>query len=284
MKVDRNRASALLRDVLVHVDAGTGGRNRARLAVGLASRVGSKLSGLHVRPSVDVPHRYRPSDVEAARNSLAAKASADAKMAGRIFEEEARRAKIGSMWFEATGDVAGEVCRRARYADLVVLGQYEVQEPVERHPLPVAHSVVLRCGRPVLVVPEAASQGTFSRVVIAWDGSREAVRAVHDALPLLMLSESAQILKLVPSPGIEDRIDANDLAVHLKNHGVCVDANVLDLETVAEHARLRDELSGGRYDLVVMGAYSHPSWLEFVFGGVTQSILSSSAIPVLISH
>jgi hypothetical protein len=79
------------------------------------------------------------------------------------------------------------ISHRARYADLVILGQYEWQGSPETHPLPIAHPVVLRCGRPVLVVPAAVQQSALARIAIAWEGSREAVRAVHDALPLLRL-------------------------------------------------------------------------------------------------
>ncbi len=188
------------------------------------------------------------------------------------------------MWSDAAGDVAREICRRARYTDLVVMGQYEIQEPIERHPLPIANAVVLKCGRPVLVVPESASSISFERVVIAWDGSREAVRAVHDALPLLVLSHWVRILKIVAPSASSEPADAGDLAAHLVRHGVRVDADVLEMKTAAEHAHLRDQIDQGGYDLAVMGAYSHPPWFEFVFGGATQSILSSSAIPVLVSH
>jgi len=76
---------------------------------------------------------------------------------------------------------------RARYADLVILGQYEWQGHQVAHPLPIAQSVVSRCGRPVLVVPAANEPTSFDRAAIASDGSREAVRNVHDALPLLAL-------------------------------------------------------------------------------------------------
>jgi len=98
-----------------------------------------------------------------------------------VFSEEAAGRLTDACWFEAEGDVDQGISNRARYADLVILGQYERQGSPETHPLPIAHSVVSRCGRPVLVVPAAVQLSALERIAIAWDGSREAVRSVHDA-------------------------------------------------------------------------------------------------------
>ena len=282
--MDQIQRDSTLRDMLVHVDASKAGRARVAVAAGLANRMNARLSGLHVMPPADVPHRYRPGDVQGAWISMTITLAHKAKECAQIFSEETRRAGATGIWADAAGDVAREICRCARYTDLVIVGQYEVQEPVERHPLPIANAVVLKCGRPVLVVPESASSIRFERVVIAWDGSREAVRSVHDALPLLALSHSVRILKIVLPSAAGEPTDADDLAAHLARHGVRVDSDILEMKTVGEHAHLRDQIGQGGYDLAVMGAYSHPPWFEFVFGGATQSILSSSAIPVLVSH
>ena len=115
----------------------------------------------------------------------------------KLFTEEAKQRLKGACWFEAAGDMAEGISDRARYADLVILGQYEWQAPLETHPLPIAHSLSLQCGRPVLVVPTHMQPFALERVAIAWDGSREAVRAVHDALPLLRLSRSVHIVEIV---------------------------------------------------------------------------------------
>jgi hypothetical protein len=118
-------------------------------------------------------------------------------------------------WFEAKGDVANGVSERARYADLVVIGQDEWQGSPESHPLPIAHPVAVRCGRPVLVVPAAVQSNSLASAAVAWDGSRESVRAIHDALPLLRLSQSVQIITAI-SPSTESRDDdAESLLAHL---------------------------------------------------------------------
>ena len=152
------------------------------------------------------------------------------------------------------------------------------------HPLPIAHSVVLRCGRPVLVVPAAVGSTSFNRAAIAWDGSREAVRAVHDALPLLALAQSVEIVTIILPTAVESADDARNLSSHLANHGIRIEAAAIQIRAEEEPAALRRYLEKARYDLLVMGGYSHPMWLEFIFGGTTRSLLLSLKTPVLVSH
>ena len=133
------------------------------------------------------------------------KLASDARAAATPFTEQARQRLEGACWFEAAGNVVEGISEKARYADLVIVGQYEWQGPLETHPLPIAHSLSLQCGRPVLVVPADMQSKAFDRVAIAWDGSREAVRAVHDALPVLRLSRSVDIVEIVEPVGRELR-------------------------------------------------------------------------------
>jgi nucleotide-binding universal stress UspA family protein len=167
---------------------------------------------------------------------------------------------------------------------MVILGQYEWQDSLERHPLPVAHSVVLHCGRPVLVVPADVQMSAFAKIAIAWDGSREAVRATHDALPLLHLAQSIEILTMIVPTVEQDETDGKSLLAHLDNHGIKIAPDLHQIVTLDEHRSLRQQIEQGHYGVLVMGAYSHPMWMEFIFGGATQSTLISSKTPVLVSH
>ncbi|HXQ15955.1 MAG TPA: universal stress protein [Caulobacteraceae bacterium] len=274
----------MLRDLLVHVGSGEPGRQRVKLAVDLALRTGARLSGLHVTPPAEIAPVYKPSQVGAAVARKAAALTAAADLARAIFEAEAIRRLPNASWFEAEGDVVEGVCRRSRFADLVILGRDEWQDPPETHPLPIAHSVVLHCGRPVLVVPIGAPFATFAKVAVAWDGSREAVRAIHDALPLLKLAQAIDIITMIRPH--ETMIDAEveDLTTHLANHGIAIAAKVDCAPGAAEHKTLQGNIDRGAYELVVMGGYSHPQWMEFIFGGATMFTLMSSKIPVFLSH
>jgi nucleotide-binding universal stress UspA family protein len=242
--------------------------------------VGARLSGIHVTPPVEVPPRYKPSRIAKAAAEISSKLASNARAAATIFSEEAADAS----WFEASGDVVQGISYKARYADLIIIGQYEWRGSPEAHPLPIAHSIVLRCGCPVLVVPADVQPSALASVVVAWDGSREAVRAVHDALPLLHLSRSVQIVRMIGPSDEGDELDAKSLSAHLADHGIEIGVNALIIQTAEEHAALQKQIEQGHYDLLVMGGYSHAMWREFVFGGATQSLLLSSKIPVLVSH
>jgi nucleotide-binding universal stress UspA family protein len=274
----------MLRDLLVHVDASQAGRRRVGFAIDLAVRMGARLAGLHVTPPAEAPPLYKPSVISDVEEEIAARLARDARAASTIFREETTQRLPDSRWFEAAGDVADGVCTRARYADLVILGQYEWQDPPQRHPLAVANSVILRCGRPVLVVSADAPATTLAKIAIAWDGSREAVRAIHDALPLMHLSRSLEILTMVDPSAVLDEADGNSLTAHLAHHRVEVSTGIRQIITPDEHTSLPNEVEQGCYDLLVMGGYSHPMWAEFLFGGATQSILLSSKTPMLLSH
>ena len=274
----------MYRDLLVHVDGSQAGCRRVQFAFDLAIRTGAGVSGLHITPPVEVPPRHKPSHIAKVAAEISSKLALDAHAAAEVFRVEATQRSVDARWFEAAGDVARGVSDHARFADLVILGQYEWQGSPPAHPLPIAHSVVSQCGRPVLLVPAVVQPRALEKIAVAWDGSREAVRAVHDALPLLRLSRSIQIVTMISPSAEADDLDAKSLSEHLANHGIKVGTDVRQIRTAEEDESLRKEIEQGAYDLLVMGGYSHPMWLEFIFGGATRLMLLSSKIPVLVSH
>ena len=273
----------MFRDLLVHMDGSAAGRRRLQFAIDLALRMGARLCGLHVTQPPDVPPLYKPSQLDEAAANMSLRLASNARAAKEAFGEGAAQRLADTRWFEANGDVADGISEHARYADLVILGQYEWQIPQIAHPLPIAHSVVSRCGRPVVVVPAAVGSISFDRAAIAWDGSREAVRAVHDALPLLTLSKSVEIVTIIAPAAVASNNDAKRLSEHLANHGIKIEGAAIQIRAEQEPMTLRRQIENAHYDLLVMGGYSHPMWLEFI-GGMTPSMLASSKIPVLVSH
>lgn len=172
----------------------------------------------------------------------------------------------------------------ARHADLAVLG---IDRPLDDAQRRLFAGLLVGCGRPLLVVPASAEvRDSYERVVVAWKPSREASRAVHDALPLLQRARSVEVLlvdhDVAAGPATGDM--AMHLAAHLARHGVPAEivrrsgAHARVGEVILEHARERGA------DLIVAGGYSHTRALEQVFGGVTRTLLEGAAIPVLFSH
>lgn len=276
-----------MKDILVHVDNSRAGAARVETAIALAGMFGAKLTGLHVTPEVDISPGLPLAQVDALLEGAGETLTREARHAKELFRTSVDAAGVAHAYLSAGGDVPTHIAQAARYADLVVVGQYEHQGSAIHHPLPICHAVSVRCGRPVLVFPARSERiERLSRALIAWDGSREAVRAVHDALPLLARADEVRIVVAKPAA---ERVPAevqhpDRLSEHLARHGVQITSwdRVDDGRSAAD--AIHAHLGRSRFDLVVMGAYSHPQWYEFLVGGVTQSLLLTASVPMLISH
>ncbi len=142
-------------------------------------------------------------------------------------------------------------------------------------------------GAPVLVVPAGSRPGTWpvERVVVAWDDSREALRAVRAAMPLLEAAGQVDIVVVDPERHGGDRIDpGGPLSLMLARHGISAEVSVLarTLPRVAE-VLARFALDHGA-DLMVMGSYGHGRLREAVFGGVTRDMMDAATLPLLMAH
>ncbi len=165
---------------------------------------------------------------------------------------------------------------------MVVLAQPDHSGELESH---IAEDVVLSSGRPALVVPYIGAAKTIGeRVMVAWDASREAARAVHDALPVLERAKSAVVLVINPHRGNHGAEPGADIALHLARHGVEVEAQHLEVNDLSVADALLSRLADNGIDLLVMGAYGHSRLRELVLGGVTRQIFQEMTVPVLMSH
>lgn len=273
----------MIRDILVHVDGTEFGERRLDLTLALARQSNARLTGLHVIPPAEVAPVYKPSQVAGAKAIVEQEEKLDAEAAKALFNQIATKATLDTAWLARSGHMAKVITEEARTCDLLVLGQYEWESPVVDHPLSLAEAVVRDCGRPILVVPGTTGKGSFDRALIAWDGSAEAVRAVHDAIPLLAANRTRVSIAWFAEE--HESIDLHRLQEHLERHGLAVDG----LHALpARHSPMADELlarvEGGHFGLLVMGAFGHPAWFEFLFGGTTQTALLKAKVPVLISH
>jgi nucleotide-binding universal stress UspA family protein len=180
-------------------------------------------------------------------------------------------------------EVISDIINQARIADLVVACVNDKSDPFSSfHDVPIR--LVLETGRPVLLVPADAQMKTVGqRITIAWNHSRESVRAVFDALPLLRTANSVEILAVNPtqdsatSPG-------EDLASALSRHGVNARAVVVNATARSEGGELMAALALNESDMLVMGCYGHSRLREMVLGGVTKYVLGHMTMPVLLSH
>jgi nucleotide-binding universal stress UspA family protein len=174
----------------------------------------------------------------------------------------------------------------ARNADLVILGQHDPDRCDIRVPAEFPEQVILQSGRPVLVVPYAGRFKSIGRrALIAWNGSREAARALNDALPLLSSAEYVALLAINPEP--ESRPGENQFAQvtrHLQAHGIDVVIDTLHVGGTEAMDMLLSRLTDEAIDLLVMGAYGQYAVPVLHRGGSTRHILGHMTVPVLMSH
>lgn len=272
------------KDILVHVDSTPASRVRLRLAKALAHRFGGHISGLHVIPEPQVPPYFKPSAVERIAEIYAQNAREAAKAAEVLFLEESQDT---AKWSCVAGDPAEIIAERARFCDLLLLGQFDSQNPQGISAFLLPAKVVLGAASPILVVPnEATSIDVGKRVVAAWDGSREAARAIRDAIPLLQGAEEVLLLTIDPDrqSHVQGGPNAAEFSTHLGRHGVHIVVEELASRSKNVSKTLLSQASEFGADLLVMGAYGHSRVWEFILGGTTQDVLQGANIPIFISR
>jgi nucleotide-binding universal stress UspA family protein len=209
----------------------------------------------------------------------------------RIFHAELLRADVRGQWVDYPDSAGEAVPRYARYADLVVAGQDDPDDPESFIADHFPETLVMTCGRPVLFIPYTGVFPTLgANIMVAWNGSRESARAVQDAMPLLQRAEKVTVVRLneskgEPSASRANRIPGADIALLLARHDVKAEVAALDgVNDIPMGDMLMSRASDLGADLVVMGAYGHSRWQELVMGGATRTLLESMPVPVLMSH
>lgn len=256
----------MFRRLLVPMESTPAGEARLGLAISLARRHHASLTLLEL---LSCPHSLE-TDEEAI---LAAEAAAE-RLLDRMEGEG-----VQALWRFARS-VADVAQIEAKFADLTILGRRDSQGPATVLP----ENVALSSGRPVLVVPGAGPfEAIGRRVVIAWDGSGAASRAVRDALPLMAGAEHITILSVTDPGRGHDRPPAIPIG-YLRDYGLHAEfEEIVDAEREIA-ATLLARCAELDADLLVMGAYGHSFLSEWILGGVTRDILQHATLPVLMSH
>ncbi|MBX6746422.1 MAG: universal stress protein [Acetobacteraceae bacterium] len=279
-----------LKDILVHLDATEQARTRLRLAADLARQHDAHLTGLLVvdvmLPAITGADMGGGAMLAELLEQMRQDALADAAKVEAAFREQLRRDGIAGEWRQVEGPTPEIVALHARYADLVMLGQ---EDPDASRPAagPVIEQALFNTGRPVLLVPYAGRFDTLGRkVLIGWNASREAARAVNDALPLIAQAETATVLAINPRRGLDGHGEepGADIARHLARHGVKVRVEHTTATDVSDGEVLLNYAADLSADLLVIGGYGHSRFRELVLGGVTRTLLREMTVPVLMSH
>jgi nucleotide-binding universal stress UspA family protein len=274
--------------ILVHVDDSRHAPQRIRIAAEIALRENAHLTGLgltgvsrYLLDSMRVP------DHGAVLKTHIGFLRKQAETALDRYEEIVRQMGVLSWERRLVDDEpAGGVSLEARYADLVVLGQTDGSEVLPALMSDFPEYVVMYSGRPVLIVPYAGNFTQVGRkILVAWDGSQEASRALDGALPFLRQAAEVKVVvfNAEKQVNIDDGQPGATIALYLARHGVKVD--VMQEATEQDSGNALLSLAADTFaDLLVMGCYAHSRFRELLLGGASRTVLESMTLPVLMAH
>lgn len=274
-------------DILVHVSVSRHCPARVALAARLAKAFDAHLTGLYTSAEGDVSYFMMQEIASKLEPTMRAWWQQKRGEARTGFDAALRETGIAADWREVGRDAGAAVPYFARYADLAVVGQADPDEMLPRTEYEVPERVALESGRPVLVVPYAGEFATVpQRVLIAWNGSAQAARAVNDAMPFLTRAAKVKVLTINPEEpaAAVDEEPLALLAAHLSRHGVAAETERLAADDVAAEELILSRAGDYAADMIVMGAYGHARAREMVLGGATRRQFRHMTVPTLMSH
>jgi nucleotide-binding universal stress UspA family protein len=276
----------MIKDIVVNLSVAPARDVAGPYAVSLAEGVGAHLAGVAFSYEPIIPPTILGGVPASFIDEQRAQSDKDAKGAAAAFDAAARQAGVSfesrtlSASLAGGADMFGRIARRF---DLSVVGQAE-PDKVAPEEL-IVEGALFASGRPVLVVPYIQKAPfTVERVMVAWDGSRSAARAVADAMPLLVKAKAVDVVIVADDRGKSDELPGADIAQHLARHGVTVNVKRIVAGGTDVASTLLSHAADTSADLIVMGAYGHSRLREFILGGVTRGILSAMTVPALMSH
>lgn len=270
-----------IKHLLVHVDATERSTARLEFAVTLAKRFQARLTGLFAQKE-----SWGPSIVARRASENLLKSMDETRVR---FEEAVKAAGVQSQWWQVEHgehtNVVTQTVICTRYADLVILGQHDPEASVV--PEDLVEQVLLNSGRPVLVFPHIGRFGApGGKALVAWNGSREAARAVNDAIPFMQGAESVTVLavhagEMPPDAG---KVPQVDIVAHLAAHGIEAKLERLPLSEIAFADAVLNRCYETDSNLLVMGGYGQYGFPMLYRGSNTRHILRTLTLPALLSH
>jgi nucleotide-binding universal stress UspA family protein len=275
-----------VKSILVHVSNEDSVTKRIEAALSIARATSAHLTCLHVTPMEAYVAFDSFGGVFVMKDAIKAIDDEVARLRERI-ESELRDEDVSWDYIETTGYVATEIVSQAALADLVVTGREPRKSEFGASAMTLLGDVLERSRTP-LFIPGAAPVEPTGPALVAWDGSYEAANAVRMSLGLLKLASSVRVLHLTDKQEKAGNFPGTRLLEYLSRHGIHAEfiieslAAAGDDEFVAAGLVSAARSLGGAY--VVMGGYSHSRIREYLFGGVTRSMLQDSTVPLVIAH
>ncbi len=271
-----------IKRIIVPVETADAGAAALKAAIAIAGDFGAQVEALHIRERPQIPpSEYYPLGAVVSEDYLNSLEQAVTERAARLKKmfEDTARAFPAARWVERAGATPFDLGAAARVADLVVFSKTE--EAAKFRETANLEEVIFQAGRPVMIAPPAAAPAFPRRILYAWNGSREAARAMAAGTPFFTRAEQVAVVSFGKlGTGVAS---ADDVAATLRLHGAKTE--VIEREKEERDADSFLELAREwRADLCVMGAYSHARWRQVILGGFTRGMLAQSELPVLLAH
>ncbi len=275
----------MIKDLIVNL--GLGDRDPAGdYAISIASAFDAHVLGVGLAYEPVIPGSVMGGIPPEFLETQRAESEKSARAAMARFEEAAKRAGVSyetRLMSSSVSGAADQVGRLTRRFDLAVVGQPKRDEGMPDEVLD--EGVLFDSGRPVLFVPYIQKDGLkLDHVMVCWDGSRAATRAIGDAMPVLEKAKQVDLVIVAAKEAKTNEISGADMGQHLARHGIKVDVKRITSPDIDTASTILSYAADASTDLIVMGGYGHSRLREFVLGGVTHGLLASMTVPVLMSH
>ncbi len=277
-----------VKTILAYVPSGKNAAATLEPVLKLASERNAHVIGLHLTPDLPVYGEF-PAEVSQEVVERLQKAGDESAAAAKLaFEEVFKGSAVTHEWrgFIASYVMGADlIAQQSRSADLIVCGKLNEEIPDAWSDF--AETVLMRSGRPVLIVPpDTGSKPIGIHPVIAWNDTREAARAVFDSLDLIAGAKSVRALTLIGDEEERAAAEVNgaQLTATLGRHGIQVSFEVSVASRGPTGEAICGKLVDNGCDLLIMGGYSHSRLREMIFGGVSRDILRDTRVPTLVSH
>jgi len=271
--------------ILVHSDPGKHCAKRLGISIRLAREYGACLAGLYVF-SPYIPPGYimaqMGGEIEAAQNKIAVESMSRAEEA---FRTQTSASGLDNVeWHTAYDEPVLAMASQAQYADLVVIGQSDSTDD-SGIAMDFPERLVLSTARAVLIVPHTGDFPSIGkRVLVAWNATQEATRAIANAAPLLESADHVYVMAVNCKGSKQEIIRSDNMVRYLERLGLRAETKDLYNVEIDAGNELLSRASDLSADLVVMGCYGHSRLREWVLGGATRTVLESMTVPVLMSH
>ena len=276
------------KNILVYLDQGASNKERTNTAIAIARANNAELTGVVVNslPASGILNRLGIGNGEALMGQQRVEAQSIIEDFGQIAGKEG--VQTSTRVIECTeGRAPEKLARMARVFDLSIMRQANPDKPNASFITELSEEVLFSSGRPVFFMPYIGAHNIpCRRGLIAWDGSKAATRAIHDALPLLETMEKVTILTIDADKTwrYTDLQPGEGISRHLTAHGVNNEINRMSKGGVSTSTIILNELSNTGADLLIMGGYGTSRLRESMLGGVTRTLFECMTVPVLMSH